>query len=158
MASSWRKLDPQDPGTYPESEARVLFVAMGALGDGILCLGEWDAKLERWFDVETDGCSDRLMSDPGEVTHWQPLPALPGEESERPKVETKPCPTCGLYMCGEGRLPLAEEQPKDEELSKRLEEAEGLLRDYRELPFPPSAEWCARLRDWAKRDDARRKI
>jgi hypothetical protein len=74
MASSWTKCNPDDPSTYPEKGEKVDFVAVGALGNEVNCRGEWTGRV---WDDETDGGN---VFTPAEVTHWQPLPALPGEE------------------------------------------------------------------------------
>lgn len=79
MASSWTKCNPEDPSTYPKSGERVDFVGL-VNGKQALCRGAWRPEYACWVDITSDRDGDNIQFGDYEVTHWQPLPALPGEE------------------------------------------------------------------------------
>jgi hypothetical protein len=72
---TWTKCDYDDPSTLPPEGMRVDFA-----GEGWQGRGKWDPEQSRWINIETDGQNDYLEHRPHEVTHWQPMPELPGAE------------------------------------------------------------------------------
>jgi hypothetical protein len=82
----WIKFEANNPATFPPDDSRVLIVcprladqhSMRRRTDGgdmaAVAMGRFDKELGHWTP---EGCGGNM---PWEVTHWQPLPGLPGQD------------------------------------------------------------------------------